>query len=219
MKIKLLILAILLSAVNIAMAYTITGTVTSNGEPLIGALVTRIEGNDVAHAITNIDGLYTVESVTKDNVMLTASYVSHKTEIKTVDSAVVNFDLEEIPEVPVELFMTLLENSALIELTTSAQLQSIGAKDLDLRIFLSGNNLVFSLQTPRRSVSDFNFNVFPTTTIKGYLQQLKSEGNLDTFLTQMQASGMKWVFGVYSTSADKWLEYKEYDAKQIRKLL
>lgn len=219
MKIKLLILAILLSAVNIAMAYTITGTVTSNGEPLIGALVTRIEGNDVAHAITNIDGHYTVESVTKDNVMVTASYVSYKTEIKTVDSAVVNFDLEEIPDVPVDFFRTLLENSKLLEPMLNSQIQSMGAKGFDFRLFLSGNNLVFAIQTPRRSVSDFNFKGFPTTTIKGYLQQLKSEGELETFLTQMQASGMKWAFGVYSTSADKWLEYKEYDAKQIRKLL
>ncbi len=30
---------------------------------------------------------------------------------------------------------------------------------------------------------------------------------------------MKWAFGVYNNNTRKWLQYKEYDAAKIRKLM
>lgn len=222
MKIKLLIISVLLSVADAAMAYTISGTVTSGGEPMPGALITRIGGNggeDVEHAVADIDGHYTIESGSSENVLIIAQYVSHISEMKYVNSPVVNFDLKETPRVPVKFFSTILDQSALLEYMLTEYVHQFD-KHLDFHVFLSDDTLVFALPTDKQSISDYgNINKFGVTTIKGYLDELRADGELDNFLSQMQRSGMKWGFGVYNKTSRKWLQYKEYDAAQIKKLL
>ncbi len=55
--------------------------------------------------------------------------------------------------------------------------------------------------------------------IKSYLEQLRQEGELNNFISEMENSGMKWGVGVYNKNTRKWLQYKDFDAKGIQKLL
>ena len=222
MKGKLLVPACLFLA-NIASAYEITGTVTSKGEPLPGVVITRIgiiggNNSDTAYAVTDMDGKYTVDSGTGNPVMLIASFVSHISEMKWVDGNVVNIELKETPYVPVKFFSSLLDQTAVLNFTMTQQLRSLGLKEEDFNVFLSDNALVFSIDTPKETQIGQNIKNLGDVTIKGYLTQLATEGELDDFISQMKNSGMKWVFGVYSTSKGKWLQYQEYDVNQIRKL-
>ena len=209
---------------NIASAYEITGTVTSKGEPLPGVVITRIgiiggNNSDTAYAVTDMDGKYTVDSGTGNPVMLIASFVSHISEMKWVDGNVVNIELKETPYVPVKFFSSLLDQTAVLNFTMTQQLNSMGLSRDEFNVFLSDNALVFSIDTPKDAEPGTDIKNFGNITIKGYLNQLKAEGELDDFLSQMKSSGMKWVFGVYSKSKSKWVQYKEYDVDQIRKLL
>lgn len=225
MKIKLTLLVVVLMLANCAMAYTITGTVTGNGDPLPGAVITRIAINgisesDAAYAVTDIDGKYSIESGTGNQIMITASFASFMSQYKWAEGSVVNFDLKETPSVPVTFFSSLLDQSEILDYVFSQQIKSLGIPGFgEFKMYLSDNSLVFSINTTKDNLSGFNINNYSETTLKGYLQQLKAEGGLNEFLTQMKDSGMKWGFGVYNTSTGQWMQYKAYTADQIRKLL
>lgn len=226
MKLKLAFLINILLLANIAMAYNITGNVTCEGEPMTGVVITRIgvtggSNSDVAYAVTDLDGNYSIESGSGNQIMIVASFVDHISEMKWVDGSVVNFNLKETPSVPVKFFSTLLDQSAVLSFSLSQQIKSMGYPELaDFKIYLSDDTLVFSLITTKDSaISGLSIKNLSDVTIKGYFKQLQSEGELDNFLSEMKSSGMKWGFGVYNKSTGEWIQYKSYDADQIRKLL
>ena len=71
---------------------TIGGTVSSKGEPLIGAVV-KEKGTTKATA-TNIDGVYSL--TVQENAILEISYVGYKTkEIKVNGQKMIDIELEE----------------------------------------------------------------------------------------------------------------------------
>lgn len=221
MKIKLLALCIFAIIANSAKAYTISGRVTDGKEPLIGAVVTRggTEG-DAAYAVTDIDGRYTIESEPGDFVFLTVSYVNYYSEIKTVTGQVLDFEMEKCPTVPVDFFNDIITNSKILADMMGGQIRYMGLPGFKYcKIYVSDDTLVFAIVVDR-DVSSYVSSIenFGDTTIKGYLDQLKNERNLNTFLGQMLDSGMKWCFGLYNSTTGKWIQYKTYDAKQLKRL-
>lgn len=224
MKIKLIILVLLLFAAHVAESYTISGVVTDeSGEPLLGALVTRIGagmgGDNAEYTITDIDGQYTIDSGPSEHVVVIAEYASFISAYKVADGPVVNLKLKEMPDIPVDFFKTLMQNSALLELTISGTIHNMGYPHLDFNMFFSDNELFFILSTNKSTSPGYDINGFADTTVKGYLQQMKASGELNTFLSQMQSSDSKWIFAIYSTATDTMLNFKEFDAQEIRKLL
>ena len=225
MKIRLSIIAGLLLIANLAMAYTITGTVNGNGKPLPGVVITRIgyiggSDTETAYAVTDIDGKYSIDSGTGNPITIVASFATYTSEMKVADGRIVDFDLKETPYVPVKFFSSILDQREIVGFTMSQQFKSMGLPVDDFSIYPSDNLLIFGMSTSNgNAFSGLSIKNFADTTIKGYLTQLQADGELDNFLSQMKSSGMKWGFGVYNTTTDKWLQYKEYDAEQIRKLL
>ena len=80
------------SMVSAQNTVTIGGTVSSKGEPLIGAVV-KEKGTTKATA-TNIDGVYSL--TVQENAILEISYVGYKTkEIKVNGQKMIDIELEE----------------------------------------------------------------------------------------------------------------------------
>lgn len=191
MRIKLFFLSSLLLFANYATAYKITGIVTGGGEPLLGVVITRIGINgdfnsDVEYSVTDMDGKYEIESGSGDIVLVVASFVSYMTEMKQVEGSVVNFDLKETPYVPVKFFSTLLDQNQMLDFIVSQQIKKMGVPGfVDFNMFLSGDSLIFSINSTKDSAAGYDIQNYAETMIKSYLEQLRQEGELNNFISEI----------------------------------